>query len=154
MNIYYYVLCSFSRFTFENCFSCCLGRALTFFIVILGVFSPMCWSLSFGGNIEECGKFIFIVVKSDILYLVDVLFTTMWASLVAQLMKNLPAMQETWVQSLSWEDALEKEMAPFQYSCLENFMAGGAWQATVLRVAKSQTWLAPIKLYSIWLVWT
>ena len=33
------------------------------------------------------------------------------ASLVAQLVKNLPAMQETWIQSLSWEDPLEKEMA-------------------------------------------
>ena len=32
-------------------------------------------------------------------------------SLVAQLVKNLPAMQETWVQSLGQEDALEKEMA-------------------------------------------
>ena len=30
-----------------------------------------------------------------------------WASLVAQLVKNLPAMQETWVQSLGWEDLLE-----------------------------------------------
>ena len=34
-----------------------------------------------------------------------------WASLVAQLVENLPAMQETWVQSLGWEDPLEKEMA-------------------------------------------
>ena len=34
-----------------------------------------------------------------------------WASLVAQLVKNLPAMQETWVLSLSWEDPLEKEKA-------------------------------------------
>ena len=32
------------------------------------------------------------------------------ASLVAQLVKNLPAMQETWVRSLGWEDPLEKEM--------------------------------------------
>ena len=32
-------------------------------------------------------------------------------SLVAQLVENLPAMQETWVQSLGWEDLLEKEMA-------------------------------------------
>ena len=32
-------------------------------------------------------------------------------SLVAQLVKNLPAMQETQVQSLGWEDPLEKEMA-------------------------------------------
>ena len=34
-----------------------------------------------------------------------------WASLVAQLVKNLPAMQETWVQSLDWEDLLEKGKA-------------------------------------------
>ena len=31
-----------------------------------------------------------------------------WASLVAQLVKNPPAMQETWLQSLGWEDPLEK----------------------------------------------
>ena len=34
-----------------------------------------------------------------------------WAFLVAQLVKNLPAMWETWVQSLGWEDALEKGKA-------------------------------------------
>ena len=34
-----------------------------------------------------------------------------WASLVAQLVKNLPAVQETWVRSLGWQDPLEKEMA-------------------------------------------
>ena len=34
-----------------------------------------------------------------------------WASLVAQLVKNPPAMQETWVRYLGWEDPLEKEMA-------------------------------------------
>ena len=34
-----------------------------------------------------------------------------WASLVAQLVKNPPAMWETWVQSLGWEDPLEKETA-------------------------------------------
>ena len=33
------------------------------------------------------------------------------ASLVAQLVKNLPAMWETWVQSLGWKDPLEKEKA-------------------------------------------
>ena len=31
-----------------------------------------------------------------------------WVSLVAQLIKNLPAMRETWIQSLGWEDPLEK----------------------------------------------
>ena len=35
------------------------------------------------------------------------------ASLVAQLVKNLPAMQETWVQSLGWEDPQEKGMATY-----------------------------------------
>ena len=35
-----------------------------------------------------------------------------WASLVAQLVKNPPAMQATWVQSLGWEDPLEKERLP------------------------------------------
>ena len=35
----------------------------------------------------------------------------MWASLVTLVVKNLPAMQETRVQSLGWEDPLEKEMA-------------------------------------------
>ena len=34
-----------------------------------------------------------------------------WASLLAQLVKNLPTMQETRVQSLGWEDPLEKGMA-------------------------------------------
>ena len=34
-----------------------------------------------------------------------------WASLVAQLVKNLPAMQETWIRSLGWEDPLEKGKA-------------------------------------------
>ena len=34
-----------------------------------------------------------------------------WASLVAQQVKNPPAMQETWVRSLGWEDLLEKGKA-------------------------------------------
>ena len=37
--------------------------------------------------------------------------TLFWASLVAQLIKNPPAMQETWVQSLGWEDPLENGKA-------------------------------------------
>ena len=35
------------------------------------------------------------------------------ASLVVQMVKNLPAMQETWVRSLGWEDPLEKDMATY-----------------------------------------
>ena len=36
-----------------------------------------------------------------------------WASLIAQSVNHLPAMQETWVQALSQEDPLEKEMATY-----------------------------------------
>ena len=39
------------------------------------------------------------------------LYNEAWASLVAQMVKHLPAMQETRVQSLGWEDPLKKEMA-------------------------------------------
>ena len=53
----------------------------------------------------------------------------LWVSLVLQLVKNLPAVWETWVQSLSWEDLLEKGKAT-PSSIL-------AW---VHGVAKSQTW--------------
>ena len=38
-------------------------------------------------------------------------YGNIWASLIAQLVKNLPAMQETGVRSLGQEDPLEKEMA-------------------------------------------
>ena len=34
-----------------------------------------------------------------------------WTSLVAQTVKNLPAMRESWIQSLGWEDPLEQGMA-------------------------------------------
>ena len=48
-------------------------------------------------------------------------------------------MHETQVQSLGEEDPLEEVMGnSLQYSCLENLMDRGAWQATVHRVAKSQ----------------
>ena len=55
---------------------------------------------------------------------------------VTQLIKNLPAMQETQVRLLGWEDPLEKEMATHLCSCLENPMDRGAWQATVPGVAR------------------
>ena len=45
------------------------------------------------------------------------------------MVKYLPAMQETGVQSMSWDDPLEKEMAAhsLKYSCLENSIDTGAW---------------------------
>ena len=66
-----------------------------------------------------------------------------WASLVAQRLKWLPAMWETWVQSLGREDSPgEGNGNPLQYSCLGNPMDGGAWWATVHGVAKSWTRLS------------
>ena len=41
----------------------------------------------------------------------NVIHLVFWAPLVAQLVKNLPVMQESWVQSLGWEDPLEKGKA-------------------------------------------
>ena len=48
---------------------------------------------------------------------------------MAQLVKNLPAMRETWVGSLGWEDSLEKGTIdyPLQYSGLENSMNHSPW---------------------------
>ena len=61
-----------------------------------------------------------------------------YASLVAQRLKRLPAMRETWVRSLGQEDLLEEEgnSNPLQYFGLENPMDRGSWQATVHGVAK------------------
>ena len=62
------------------------------------------------------------------------------ASLVALSIKNPPAMRETWVRSLGWEDLLKEGMATHS-SILAWIipMDRGAWQATVYGVAKSQT---------------
>ena len=79
-----------------------------------------------GMEVHEAGNIcLFMVDSFDI-----------WASLVAQMVKSLPAMWETWVQSLGWEDPMEKEI-PHQYSCLENLMDRGAWWSTVHGVTES-----------------
>ena len=61
-----------------------------------------------------------------------------WASLVAQMVKNMPAMQEMWVRFLAQEDPLEKEMAihASHYSCLKNSMDRGDWQAIYMGLQK------------------
>ena len=64
-------------------------------------------------------------------------------SLVTQMVKNPPAMQETQVQSLGWKDHLgEGNGNPLQCSCLENSMDRGAWWAIVHEIAKSWTQLS------------
>ena len=69
-------------------------------------------------------------------------------SLVAQRLKCLPAMWETWVRSLGWKDSPgEGNGNPLQYSCLENTVGGGAWQATVCGVGKSRTQLSDFTFF-------
>ena len=65
------------------------------------------------------------------------------ASLVAQTVKNLPAMRETWVRSLGWEDPLEEGMATHSsILAWRNPIDRGTWWATVHGVPKSQTQLS------------
>ena len=62
---------------------------------------------------------------------------------MAQIVRNLPALQETWVQSLGWEDSLEENMAThFSILAWRIPMDRGAWRATVPGVAESQTRLS------------
>ena len=65
---------------------------------------------------------------------------TIWASLVAQLVKNPPAMLGSIPGSGRFSG--EGHGNPLQYSCLENPMDRGAWRATVHGVTKSQTQLS------------
>ena len=91
-------------------------------------------------------RFIYIVAYVSSLFIVEI--PLCWASLVASMVKNLPAMQETGVQSLGWEEGY-----PLQCSCLENPMDRAAWWATVhvvaksRRVAKTRTWLTDSRFH-------
>ena len=62
------------------------------------------------------------------------------ASLVAQVVKNLPVMRETWVQSLGWEDPLEEGLETHSIILAWRIpMDRGTWRATVHGVANSWT---------------
>ena len=74
---------------------------------------------------------------------INIALYVLWASFVAQPVKNPPAMRETWVRSLGWEDSLEEDMAT--HSCILAWripMDRGAWRATVHGITKSQTQLS------------
>ena len=63
-----------------------------------------------------------------------------WASLVAQIVRNPPAIWETWVQSLGWEDPLEEGIATYSSILAWRIpMDREAWQATIHRIAKNWT---------------
>ena len=78
--------------------------------------------------------------RSTLLFMIS--FAMQRASLMAQLVKNLPAMWETWVRSLGWEDPLEEGPAPlFPCSGMENSM-----DCVVNGVTKSRTRLSDFHL--------
>ena len=59
---------------------------------------------------------------------------------MAQIVKNLPAMKETWVQSLGWKDPLEEGMVTHSSIVAWRIpMDRGAWQAVIHGVAKNWT---------------
>ena len=69
--------------------------------------------------------------------------TCIRASMVTQMVKNLPEMQETWVRSLGQEDPLEKGMATHSRILAWRIpIDRGAWWATVHGVTKSRTRLS------------
>ena len=81
----------------------CYNNSIYFIILICGLWWPA-QPLSEVHSQEANTAF-------KLLFLLVFTFMFLWASLVAQLVKNLPAMQETQIRSLGREDPLEKEMA-------------------------------------------
>ena len=91
----------------------------------------------------------FKVYNAASLFIVDILYfrypefihliARSWAFLVVQSVKNLPAMWETWVQFLGWEDPLEEEGMATHSSILawRISMDRGAWWAAAHGVSKS-----------------
>ena len=70
-------------------------------------------------------------------------FILAMAGFLAQVVKNPPAMWDTWVQSLGWEDPMEESMAIHANILAWRIpMERGAWQATVHGAAKTQTRLS------------
>ena len=77
------------------------------------------------------------------------IFQYSWASLVAQMVRNLPVVRETWVQSLGLEDPLEEGMAIHaNIPTCRIPMDRGAWWAIVHRVAKSQRQLKQLNMHA------
>ena len=65
----------------------------------------------FAGNAEAAVKMVIYHAKLVFPGVLGQCLIQTWTSLVAQMVKHLCTMWETWVRSLGWEDSLEKEMA-------------------------------------------
>ena len=114
--------------------------------------------------LHQISKYMNILSKCNHLLMDLYLYV---ASLVAQIVKNLPVIQETQVLSLGQEDPLEKQNANLlQYSFLQNSMDEETWRATVHGIARSWSdwmtstftfrlnWLGPFHILITWLALT
>ena len=88
--------------------------------------------------IDSCGQ---IIAKWKtqrwVIYIYSCIYIYAEVSLVAQIVNNLSAILETWVQSLGRKVPWRRAYYPLQYSCIENPMDREAWKASVHGVAKS-----------------
>ena len=89
-------------------------------------------------TLQAMRYFVLIIGVSKMLVLLDLIYSNIWltcdpiywAFLVAQMVKNLPAILETWVWPLGWEDPLEEGMATHSSILAWRIpMDRGAWQA-------------------------
>ena len=94
-------------------------------------------------TIHKIHKNKYLIYSTGNTQYIVIIYMGKGTSLVAQIVKNLPAVQETWVRALGWVGSPgEGNVNPFQYPCLENSMDSGAWWVTVHGVSKSQTRLS------------
>ena len=119
----------------------------SFIVSVLTFRSLIHFEFIFVYGVRKCSSFILLQVVDQFSqhHLLKTLQYS-WASLVAQLVKNLPARWETRVQSLGWEGPLEKGMAPCAsvLSGLENSM-----DLIVQGVAQSRTRLSDVHSLSL-----
>ena len=103
--------------------------------------STYVWVLLLESVLSHC----IICLSLHLFYTFSIIVTSisLEPSLVTQMVKNLPAMWETWIWSLGWEDPLEKTMTThFSILAWRTVMDKGAWWASICLVTKSLTWLS------------
>ena len=124
-------------------------------VMIFGIHKRICYPLLTAVNtlwisrlkinyISQYSLFPNCISVIQFAFLIVFTYTNKCTSLVAQTIKNLPAMQETWVWSLGQEDPLQKGMATHSSILAWRIpIDRGAWWATVHRVTESDTaeWL-------------